>query len=141
MPINIYPTTKGFHFWVCGGVDTYVCVCIDTYGNRTGYLSVLRPSLNPLSHANQGPLQIFSLTFFKDLINVFILERGKRRVKEKHRPVASQTPPTGDLAHNPGMWPDWELNQRLFSLQANAQSTGPHQPGLKNFIKSLFEST
>ena len=38
------------------------------------------------------------------------------------------TPPTGDLAHNPGMCPDWELNLRSFGLQALDQSTEPHQP-------------
>ena len=36
---------------------------------------------------------------------------------------------SGDLAHNPGMCPDWESNQRLFVLQSCAQSTEPHQPG------------
>ena len=36
---------------------------------------------------------------------------------EKHRyVVASCVPTTGDLAHNPGMCPDWELNQRPFGL-------------------------
>ena len=44
--------------------------------------------------------------------------------------VASCTPPTGDLAHNPGVCPDWELNQQPFGSQARAQSTEPHQPGL-----------
>ena len=39
-------------------------------------------------------------------------------------------PQTGDLASNPGMYPDRKLNQRPFSLQAGAQSTEPHQPGL-----------
>ena len=38
-------------------------------------------------------------------------------------------PPTGDLTHNPGMCPDWGLNQQPFGLQAGAQSTEPHQPG------------
>ena len=51
-------------------------------------------------------------------------------VWEKHLSVASLTSPTGDLAHNPGMCPDWELNQRPFGSQASAQSTEPHQPGL-----------
>ena len=37
--------------------------------------------------------------------------------------------PTGDLAHNPGMCPDWELNQQLFDPQASAKSTESHQPG------------
>ena len=31
--------------------------------------------------------------------------------REKHQLVASHTPPTGDLAHNPGMCPDQEPNQ------------------------------
>ena len=44
--------------------------------------------------------------------------------------VASRTPPTGDLAHNPGMCPDWELNWRPFGSQASTQSTEPHPPGL-----------
>ena len=39
-------------------------------------------------------------------------------------------PPTGDLAHNPGMGPDWESNQWPFGLQASTQPTEPHQPGL-----------
>ena len=45
--------------------------------------------------------------------------------------VASHMPPTGDLACNPGMCPDWELNQRPFGSQACAQPTELHQPGLK----------
>ena len=32
--------------------------------------------------------------------------------------VASHVPPTGDLAYNPGVCPDWESNQRPFGLQA-----------------------
>ena len=35
----------------------------------------------------------------------------------------------GDLAHNPGMCPDWESNQQPFDLQAGTQFTEPHQPG------------
>ena len=52
------------------------------------------------------------------------------REGEKHQcVVASHVAPSGDLAHNPGMCPDWELNQRPPGLQAGAQSTEPHQPG------------
>ena len=41
------------------------------------------------------------------------------REGEKHQcVVASHTPPTGDLAHSPGMCPDWESNWRPFGLQA-----------------------
>ena len=34
-------------------------------------------------------------------------------------------------ACNPGMCPDWELNQQPFGSLAGAQSTEPHQPGQK----------
>ena len=56
---------------------------------------------------------------------------GERKTGEKHQcAVASHTPLTGDLAHNPGMCPDWELNSQPFGLQADTQSTEPQQPGL-----------
>ena len=38
--------------------------------------------------------------------------------------------PAGDLAHNPGMRPDRELNQQPVGSQAGTQSTEPHPPGL-----------
>ena len=43
-------------------------------------------------------------------------------------------PPTGDLAWNPGMCPDWELIQQPFGSQAGTQSTETHQPGLNLFV-------
>ena len=53
--------------------------------------------------------------------------------------VASHAPPTGDPAHNPGMCPDWESNQRPFGSQAGAQSTQPHQPGkIQQYIKKII---
>ena len=42
--------------------------------------------------------------------------------------VASHAPPAGNLAHNPGICTDWELNQQPFDSQASTQSTEPHQP-------------
>ena len=56
---------------------------------------------------------------------------GRKRGRECV--VASCAPPTGDLARNPGMCPDWELNQRPFGLQTCTQSTELHQPGPKFF--------
>ena len=44
--------------------------------------------------------------------------------------VASRTPPTGDLAHKPGVCPHWESNQQPFGSQACAESTELCQPGL-----------
>ena len=76
-------------------------------------------------------------TFFKDFIYLF-LQRGRKgeREGEKHPcVVASQVPPTGELARNPGMCPDWGLNLQPFGSQAGTQSTEPHQPGLaKTFL-------
>ena len=52
------------------------------------------------------------------------------REGEKHQcVVASCAPPTGDLASNPGMYPDWESNQQPLGLQASTQAIEPHQPG------------
>ena len=47
-------------------------------------------------------------------------ERERERnipVPEKHRLVASLMPPTGDLASNPCMCPDWEENGQPFGLR------------------------
>ena len=63
-------------------------------------------------------------------------ERGREgeREGEKHPwVVASPEPPTGDLAPNPGVCPDWESNQLLSDLQDDAQPTEPHQAGLLRF--------
>ena len=69
--------------------------------------------------------------FLKDFIYLF-LEGGKGREEgEKHHcVVASPTPPTGDLACNPDVCPDWELNQWPFGSQAGTESTETHRPEL-----------
>ena len=56
---------------------------------------------------------------------------GKEEIEgEEHQcVVASHTPPTGVLAYNTGMCPDWESNQQPFGSQASTQSIEPHQPG------------
>ena len=69
--------------------------------------------------------------YFKHFIYFKREEKGKKKRGREHQSmVASHTPPTGDLACNPGTCPDWESNQRPFGLQAGTQSTEPHQPGL-----------
>ena len=71
--------------------------------------------------------------FFFLRFYLFILREGKeKREGEGEKPqcvLASYTPPTGDLARNPGMCPDWESNWRPSGSQASTQSTEPHQPG------------
>ena len=53
--------------------------------------------------------------FFKRFyLFIYFRERGREgeREGEKHQcVVASCMPPTGDLARNPGMCPDWESNR------------------------------
>ena len=59
-------------------------------------------------------------------IYLFFRERGREREREgeKHQcVVASCMPSTGDLAHKPGMCPDWESNWGPFGSQAGTQST------------------
>ena len=52
------------------------------------------------------------------------------REGEKHQCVVDfRTLSTGNLARNPVMCPDGELNQGPYGLQAGTWSTGPHQPG------------
>ena len=51
-------------------------------------------------------------TNFLKILFIFLEGREGKREGEKHLcVVASHTPPTGNLAHNPGMCPDWESNQ------------------------------
>ena len=71
--------------------------------------------------------------FFLKILFIF-RERRREREKgeEKHQCVgASCVHPSVDLARNPRMCPDWELNQRPFASQSGAQSPEPHQPGHK----------
>ena len=75
---------------------------------------------------------------FKDFIYLFLnilfifKEKGREGEREgkKHQcVVAAHVAPTGDLACNPGMCPDWELSPEPFGLQAGTQCTEPTQPG------------
>ena len=52
--------------------------------------------------------------FKKDFFFFIFRQRGREGEKEGEKlqcVVASHVPATGDLACNPGMCPDWELNQ------------------------------
>ena len=79
---------------------------------------------------------LFSYLFLKVFYVFIFRDRGREgeREEEKHQcVVASHTLPTGDLAHNPGMCPDWESKLQPFGPQASTQSTKPHQPGPLSF--------
>ena len=52
-------------------------------------------------------------------IYLFILERGEGREKEREKNMdvpETHKPPVGDLTHNPGICPDWELRGRETSI-------------------------
>ena len=67
--------------------------------------------------------------FLKKILCIFREGKGGRKRGKHQCVVASCTPRTRGLAHNPGMSPDWESNRRPFGSQAGTQSTEPHQPG------------
>ena len=76
-----------------------------------------------VSHRKRMIFKIFYLFIFRE-------REGREKEREKHHcVVATHAPPTRDLAHNPGMCPDWESNRRPFGSQAGSQSTEPPQPG------------
>ena len=91
-------------------------------------------------------LSIIKWFFFK-IVFILLLERGKGREKERernsnvqeiHQLFVSHTPPTGDLACNPGMCPDWESNQRplgsfQFTGQHSVHWTTPARAIIKGF--------
>ena len=79
--------------------------------------------------------------FFKRFYLFNFRERGREgeREGEEHQCViASCIPRTGDLAHNTGMYPDWDSNQQLFGSQGDAQSTELHHQRLRSCIIKLY---
>ena len=64
--------------------------------------------------------------------------KGEREGAKHQCVVASSMPPTGDLACNTGMCPDWESNWRPFGFQASTQSTESHQPGHHMLFKEKW---
>ena len=78
----------------------------------------------------------FFLRFY--LFNLREEREGEREGEKLQCVVASCAPRTRDLAHNPGMCHDRESNLRPFGLQAGAQSTEPHQPGLMLVFKTTY---
>ena len=119
--------------------------------------------LSPLSHHSHSPFLpgpalavsersqaslTFIYSFQRFYLFIFRERGGEGREKERERnisvrlpltcPSLGTWPPTGDLAHNPGMCPDWEWNQRPFGSQSGAQSTELHQPGLRSLLTVLL---
>ena len=78
-----------------------------------------------------------SLFFFFLRFYLFSFWEGKRG--EKHQcVVASHTPPTGDLASNPGKCPRLGIELATVGSQAGTQSSELHQPGLYLYFSKVF---
>ena len=88
-------------------------------------------------------VSILSSIFLFFLRFYLFLERGEGKERGREGSMRKRymdwlpltRPPTGDLACNLGMCPDWELNWQPFGLQAGTQSTEPHQPGHEQYFK------
>ena len=118
--IHIYTYTHThIYTYIHTHIHTYIHTHIDTHTHRHTY-------------RHTYTYIYLNFSFFKRLYLFIFRERGREweREGEKHWSAASPTPPPGDLAHNPGMCLDQDLNQQPFGSQASAQSTEPHQPGL-----------
>ena len=77
---------------------------------------------------------LFFLRFYLFIYLFIYLERereGERDGEKRQCVVAYCMPPPEDLAHNPGICPDWESNPPPFASQACAWSTELHKPGLQ----------
>ena len=110
-----------------GGSDSFLprVFTQSSFGAQFPYVHLISQQC----HTTRPLLIRMSLLIF--LKNYLFIFRERRREGEKHQcVVASHMPHNGDLACNPGMWPDWESNQWPFGSRAGAQSTEPHQPGL-----------
>ena len=81
----------------------------------------MKPCLDEGHHTH---IVLYYFFFFLRFYLFTFRGEGKEKEGEKHQcVVASHALPSGDLDHKPGMCPDWELNWRLFGLQARTQST------------------
>ena len=81
---------------------------------------------------------------FKRFYLFIFRERGREGERDGGKyqcVVASHMTPTGELAHNPSMWPEWDSNKQPFGSQACTQPTEPHQPGINVFLLRYKKST
>ena len=86
-------------------------------------------SLCKMSEFTKFPIKLVPLCIllFKH-IYLFTFRERESEGEKHHCVVASHMPPIWDLAFNPGMCPDWELNWQPFGSQAGTQSTELHKP-------------
>ena len=81
----------------------------------------------------RAPLGVDVSLFFKKILKIYFQRRrreGEREGEKKQCVVAFCVSGTRDLACNPGMCPDWELDWKPIGSQVGPQSAEPHQSGL-----------
>ena len=76
--------------------------------------------------------------FLRFYLFIFRERKGWREGKKHQCVVASHASTTGNLAHNPGMCPDWELNRQPFDSQADTQPLSLTSQGYFFFKQSFF---
>ena len=145
--LSLWETTKLFFTIsppVCipeSSVWLFLCIFSSTWDHQV-FLCSLKQKGMTINRYSAVPHFFFSLSFiYFYFYFILFLERerkGEREGEKQQCVIASCTCPSGDLACNPGMCPDWESNQQLFGLQAGTQSTEPHQLG--PFICIYYES-
>ena len=104
-------------FFICGGLGGCVKAPPQCWATFTAILGYMQPTDHrldtPESFSQIWEVQTHFLSFFFRFYLFIFRERRKEgeREGEKHQcVVSSHAPPTGDLAHNIGMCPDWESN-------------------------------
>ena len=78
--------------------------------------------------------KIFFFRFLKRFYLLIFRERGREGGRETLMSGCLSHAPDWELAYNPGMCPNWELNQWSLGSQAGTQSTEPHQPGQEESV-------
>ena len=75
--------------------------------------------------------------FLKKILFIYFRDRGRKKEREgekhgcerEHQLLPLVCSPAGDGTHNPGTYPDWELNWQPSALWDNAQPIEPHLSG------------
>ena len=99
-----------------GNVGPYLEERISSNSNSIKYVNKYNPKMQLMKN-----LIFWQFLFLKKVFYLFIFrQRGRERERERNINVLLllSHPTVGNLARNPGMYPDWELNWCPFGSQA-----------------------
>ena len=83
---------------------------------------------------------IIKFSFFLLKILFIYVYREEKRGREISMCGCLSCGPTGDLACNPDMWPDWELNQRPFGSQPTLNPLSYTSQGQFSFCTQISKA-